>query len=117
MKRLILLPTIIIASEISVLNPTWEIVDFVNNFENFLKNKEYNKMINELETIKKSVKLKNSYIDEKVYNPLFKDKIWDKMIAKIYSIYKKEKKEKLKTIIKLMIEIKKLAKKREVAIA
>jgi len=116
MKKL-LLPSIIIASEISILNPTWEIVDFVNNFENFLKNREYNKMINELKTIKKSVKLKNSYIDEKVYNPLFKDKIWDKMIAKVYSIYKKEKNEKLKTIIKLMMEIKKFAKKREIAIA
>jgi len=116
MKRLLLLPSIIIASEISILNPTWEIADFVNNFENFLKNKEYNKMINELKTIKKSVKLKNSYIDEKIYNPLFKDKIWDKMIAKVYLIYKKEKNEKLKTIIKLMIEIKKLAKKREVTI-
>jgi len=116
MKKLLFLPTIILATEISILNPTWEIVDFVNNFDIFLKNKEYNKMIKELKTIKKSVKLKNSYIDEKVYNPLFKDKIWDKMIAKVYSIYKKEKNKKLKTIIKLMLEIKKLAKKREVAI-
>ncbi len=117
MKKIIILMLFIFsfASNLSIVNPTWSIIDCVNNFE-LVEKKEYKKYLNILKETDKIISLKNSYIDRSVYDKVFNG-ICDKMILKVKKIYKKEKNPILKKIIFYMQDIKKKAKKRSFAIA
>ena len=117
MKKIILafLFVFSLASNMSVINPTWSIIDCVNNYE--LINKDKQKYLDILKSAEKVIKLKNSFIKEDVYDKVFKSGVWDKMIEKVKKLYNKTHDKTLKEIIFYMEKIKKEAKKQNFAIA
>ena len=102
------------ASNLSVVNPTWNIIDCVNNFE-LIDKKEYKKYLQILKETDKAVSLENSYINAEFYDKVFNG-VCDKMILKVKKLYKKNENPLLKKIIFYMEDIKKKAKKRNFAI-
>ena len=117
MKKIILLMFFVLsfASNLSIINPTWNVIDCVNNFE-LIDKKEYKKYLQILKETDKAVSLKNSYINENVYDKVFNG-VCQKMILKVKKLYQKEKNPLLKKIIDYMLDIKKNAKKQKFATA
>ncbi len=119
MKKLLILLFFVLVfasnSNLSVVNPTWNIIDCVNNFE-LIKKREYGKYLNILKETDKAVSLKESYIDSKIYDTVFNG-VCSEMIKKVQKIYQKEHNPILKKIIFYMKDIKKKAKKRVIAVA
>ena len=103
------------AANLSIVNPTWNIIDCVNNFE-LINKKEYKKYLNILKETDKAISLKDSNIRADVYDRVFNG-VCEKMILKVKKLYQKEKNPLLKKIINYMLDIKKNAKKRDFAIA
>jgi len=104
-----------LAANMSIINPTWSIMDCVNNYELIDKNRQ--KYLDILKSAEKVIKLKNSFIKEDVYNKVFKSGVWDKMIEHVKKLYNKTHNKTLKEIIFYMEKIKKEAKKQNFAIA
>jgi len=117
MKKILLILafTFSLALNISTINPTWSIIDCVNNYT--LINKDRQKYLEILKSAEKVIKLKNAFIKEDVYDKVFKSGVWDKMINHVKNLYNKTHSETLKEIIFYMEKIKKEAKKQNFAIA
>jgi len=99
----------------SVVNPNWSIIDAVGNYEMIYK-KEYKKYLEVIKETDKILKLQSPYIQENIYNKVFKSGVWDKMIKNVKNIYQKSKDPVLQKIINYMEDIKKRVKKQEIAI-
>ena len=116
MKKLIIIFFVVlsIAKEISIINPTWSIIDSVGNYE-LIEKGYYNKYLEIIKETDKIINL-NPEVDSSIYNRVFKSGIWDKMILHLEKIYEKSKNPLIKEIIKYMKDIKKKVKEKKIAI-
>ena len=102
------------SKEISILNPTWSIIDSVGNYE-LIKKGSYNKYLKIIYETDKVINI-NPEIQSSIYKKVFKSGIWDKIIENIKKIYIKTKNPTLRKIIEYMKDIKNKVKEKETAI-
>ncbi len=119
MKKLILilttLMTINFASNLSIINPNWAIIDSINNFK-LVKKHKYLLYLNIVKETYRVINIKPR-IDESIYEKIFKCGIWNKMIKDLEKIYEKNHNKTIMKIISYMKKIKEKVKEKNTAIA
>ena len=115
-KKILILFSIafLFGKDLSIINPTWSIIDSVNNYE-LIKKHKYKSYLTIIKETDKIINLQHN-IDYEIYQKVFKSGLWDRMIKNLKEIYIQNHNKIIKEIIKYMEDIKKKVKEKNIAI-